>query len=321
MWVGTLWLVDLAPGPLSFDLLVLSERLALLGPLPTELVWLFAAGFMVRMAAFPLHTWFPAAVSAVPTSASVLLVGGVLPLAGFGIVHVLSRLLGPAFVENAKCFVWMGLVTAVGGGLASLVQRDIKRLFAFVCLAQMGLALCGLMLPGTQAQRGGLLMLVAVGLGGACLFIFGGVVCQARGSQRLVDMGGLWRTQPLFAGLAFAGVATVACMPATVGFVGAVKLLVSSLANPWVSVLIATSILICGSSVTWAYRRMLGGVHQKEMWSKERWPRKRQMLVVILLAVTIVLFGLFPGLAMPASGHAEQAGTATPAVGIESRDL
>ena len=299
MWVGVLWVVKLAGTPISFDLETLPARLVAVGGLPSGAVWLFAVAFLVRMASLPAHTWFPAAASEVPTAAAILLAGGVLPLGGFGMVHVLARLFGTDLAGSAPWLSWVGLVTCLGGGLAALVQRDLKRLFAFVCLSQVGLALAGLCAESEQARQGGLMMLVAAGLGGTCLFLFAGVVCAARGSQRVLDIAGLWRSQPLFAGLAFAGVASAAAVPATAGFVGVFKLLWGTAGDHLASSMAAAGILVAGSSIVWSYRRILGGSHQSDLWTRRPWPRKRQIGILLLLATAIVMVGLFPGLVSP----------------------
>ncbi len=319
MWVGILWAVHLAGAPATFDLAQLPQRLAS-SAVPAGLVWLCALAFLVRMAVIPLHTWLPAAVAEVPTAASTLLAGAVLPLGGFGVVHVLGRMFGTDLAGNAHWFMWLGLATCLGGGLASLVQRDLKRLFAYVCLAQVGLALAGLTSPSFQARQGGVLLLVAAGLSGTCLFLFAGVVCHARGSQRIVDIAGLWRSHPMFAGLAFAGVASVAAVPATTGFVGAFRLLWGSAPDLMAIGFAAVGLLATGSSVVWAYRRVLGGSFQSEVWTRQRWPRKRQVGILLLLAVAIVVSGLFPGLVTPARSPLAGAGpaaAATPRAGAD----
>ena len=65
-------------------------------------------------------------------------------------------------------------------------------------------------------------------MGGGCLFLFSGVVCGARGNQRIVEISGLWRSHPAFAGLAFAGIASAGAVPGTVGFAGAYGFVMSS---------------------------------------------------------------------------------------------
>ena len=77
---------------------------------------------------------------------------------------------------------------------------------------------------------------------------------------------------------------------------GAFRLLWGSAGDLVATSLAAAAILVTGSSILWAYRRVLGGGYQSEVWTRERWPRKRQIGILMLLAVAIVLSGLFPGL-------------------------
>jgi len=307
MWVGLLWAVRLAGGTPTFDLIELSARLAIQPEVPGSLVLLLSVACLVRMAALPLHTWLTVAVADVPTAAAMLLAGGVLPLGGFGLVHVVGRLCGPDLGGVGDWFMWLGLATATGGGLAALVQRDLKRLLAFVCLAQVGLASAGLAMPSEAARAGGLHLLVAAGLGGAALFLFAGVVCQARGSQRLVDLAGLWASHPFFAGMAFAAVASAAAVPGTAGFVGAAQVLQGT-GGGWLGVAMLALALLCpGVAVVWAYRRVVGGSYQGDVWSAERWPRKRQAVVLAVLALAILATGLFPALVSPGTGQGSTA--------------
>ncbi|MBN2496197.1 MAG: hypothetical protein JXR96_16510 [Deltaproteobacteria bacterium] len=301
MWVGVLWLVQIAGEPWTFDLEELAGRLGA-AQLPLGCFWLMALTFLMRMAAFGLHTWLPEVSVDVPTAANVLLAGGVLPLGGFGFVHILQRLFPPDLLGMSAVFTWIGLATALCGGLASVVQRDLKRLLSYACLAQVGLALAGLSLGGADARQGGLMMLVAAGLAGAGLFLFVGVIGQARGSQRIVDISGLWRSHPAFAGLAFGGVASVAAMPGTLGFVGAYQILHSLVGDlPGLAVALG-SILAAGGALLWAYRRILGGSHQAEVWTRETWPRRREVGILALLTVALLVAGLLPGLITPSSG-------------------
>ncbi len=300
MWVGVLWVVNQVDTP-TFDLLDLSARLAGTDITSNPWVWLFVPAFLMRMAAFPLHTWFPAAQSIVPTAASILLAGGVLPLGGFGIIHVLTPLFG---VERGVFGPWLaiiGLTTALGAGLMAPVQRDLKRLLAYTCLGQIGLALVGLTLPAGSGSYGGLLLLLAAGLGGAALFLFAGVICKARDSQRVVEFSGLWRSHPAFAGLAFAAAASVAAVPGTIGFIGSYLVLEAVADNFILAALSSLAMLLIGIAVLSVFLRISKGSYQEEFWSKERWPTKRQVSILLLLMLAIIAAGIIPGLVAPSS--------------------
>jgi NADH-quinone oxidoreductase subunit M len=301
MWVGVLSLVLTAGTPRTFDLLELSERLGCGSHAGYSSIWFFAPAFIMRMAAFPLHTWFPVVQSTVPTAAGILLAGGVLPLGGFGLIHVALRLFGSNLDGAADWFMWIGVVTALGGSFASIVQRDLKRLIAYGCLSQMGLSLVGLSVPDDLAHLGGLMLLLAVGLGGASLFLYAGVICRARGSQRISDIGGLWRAHPGFAGVSFVAVASMAALPGTAGFVGVFLIFRGIVRTPWPLALSAGACLLTGVSFIWVYRRLNGGNFQRGMWSENAWPLKRQSLMLVALAAAILSAGIMPDWFAPKS--------------------
>jgi len=298
MWVGVLLVVQAAGLPRTFDLIELSRRLSQNQAAISSAMWLFVPAFLVRMAAFPLHTWFPVACANVPNAASVLLAGGVLPLGGFGLIHILGRLCGPQLGGMNEWLVWVGVGTALGGGIASMVQRDLKRLLANVCLSQMGIALIGLSYSLGTDLSAGAMMLFASGIAGATLFLFAGVVCRARGSQRVAEISGLWHSHPFFAGLAFTAVASAAAIPGTAGFVGVMLVLDGTANHQVITLLSAGAVLLTGASVVWAYRRILGGSHHPAVWGGPSWPRKRQAVILAILAVFILVCGLWPGLMM-----------------------
>lgn len=300
LWVGVLWVVNRVDTP-TFDLLELSNKLIGSDISESPWVWLFVPAFLVRLAAFPLHTWFPAAQSIVPTAAGILLAGGVLPLGGFGIIHVLNPLVGLDHGVVGPWLVIIGIATALGGGLMAPIQRDLKRLLAYACLAQTGLALTGLSLPAGRGLTGGLLLLLASGLGSSALFLFAGVICKARDSQRIVEISGLWRSHPAFAGLAFCGAASVAALPGTVGFIGVYLVLEAVSDNGFVASLIALATLLIGIAVLSVFLRITKGSYLAEFWSTERWPTKRHIGILLVLTLAIFAAGLMPGLVVPSS--------------------
>ncbi|NMB76676.1 MAG: hypothetical protein GYA21_16290 [Myxococcales bacterium] len=294
LWVGVLLLVRAAGEPRTFDLGELSRRFE--AAPAGGLAWFFVPAFVMRLAVFPLHTWFPVAQSDSPVAASVMLAGGVLPLGGFGVYHLLHRIFGAQLGGTAHALAWLGLGTTLLGGLVALVQRDLKRLLACLCLGQTGLALLGLSLGSPAAVWGGLVLLASAGLSGAAAFLFAGVVCQARDSQRVVDISGLWRRQPLFSGLFLPAVASLGALPGTVGFSGAWPVLRELQGEGLMLVLAAFALLVLGGAGLWTSRRLSGGVFQADLWNSSRWPRRRQVVVLLLLAGVILAVGLWTAL-------------------------
>lgn len=181
-------------------------------------VVLLLAGLLLKLGAAPLHAWSPDVRQGSPLAVSAFVAAAV-PVAGFAALgRVLFYVLLP--VED----LWMPLLEAaavlslVYGSLLALNQRNIRRLLAYVGVAQVGVALLGLLAVNETGLVGVLFGAIAAALALAgCYAIM--AMCGPE-SPDLRDYRGLGRQQPLLAlGFAFC-LASLAGLPPTAGFVG-----------------------------------------------------------------------------------------------------
>ncbi|MEM6756154.1 MAG: hydrogen gas-evolving membrane-bound hydrogenase subunit E [Planctomycetota bacterium] len=111
--------------------------------------WAFALMFVgaaSKSAQWPLHYWLPGAMAA-PTPVSAYLHSATMVKAG---VFLLGRLF-PAFAPAAglsagagvdvwpHLLTWFGAVTMLYGGVTAVNQHDLKRIFAYTTVSQLGL--------------------------------------------------------------------------------------------------------------------------------------------------------------------------------------
>lgn len=176
-------------------------------PLIAALLFVGAAG---KSAQVPFHGWLPDAMVG-PTPVSALLHSATMVAAG---VFLVARLY-PIFLAAPavlQAVAWIGVVTALAGGFAALVQTDLKRLLAYSTLSQLGLMFTGL---GAGSLLAGVLLLLAQALYKSSLFLAAGAFERATGSRELTRMRGIARRMPLL-GIAFAlASAALAGLPVT----------------------------------------------------------------------------------------------------------
>src|SRR5262249_39287237 len=124
-------------------------------------------------------------------------------------------------------------------------RRDIKRLFAYSSIEHMGIAAFAFGIGGPLANFAGLLHMTMHSLTKSAIFFAVGHIAQAKGTQRLADMGGLSSTQPVLA-VGFAlGVVAIAGLPPFGIFASEFMLVSSTFARqPLLAVLLMVGLLI-----------------------------------------------------------------------------
>lgn len=179
---------------------------------------LFVCGFGVKAALVPFHAWLPDAYPAAPAPISALLSGVVSKVTG---LYVLARLLFNVFgiTEDMLLLMrWMGGITMVMGGFIALGQWDIKRLFAYSSISQVGLILLAIGFGSTLGIVGGLYHLVNHAVFKALLFLGSGQVEIAAGSRDLRSINDLRRKVPVTSATSLIGSLSLAGIPPFNGF-------------------------------------------------------------------------------------------------------
>ena len=177
-------------------------------------------GLGVKLAAFIFHIWLPYAHAEAPTPISALLSPAMIGIGGYGLFRLLVMLL-PGQYEHFSLFLnlW-GLVTIFYGGIMALMQDDIKRLFAYSSISQMGYLIFGIGSSSALGLSGAEMMYVSHGLGKGLLFMMAGAVILQVGTRSMTKLGGLAGKMPITAVCAMIGALTIMGVPPTSGFMG-----------------------------------------------------------------------------------------------------
>ncbi|WP_031495501.1 NADH-quinone oxidoreductase subunit L [Bryobacter aggregatus] len=174
----------------------------------TTVALLLLVGAAGKSAQFPLYVWLPDAMAG-PTPVSALIHAATMVTAG---VYVVARssevyLRAPIAMETVAI---VGLITAVLAALIGMAQNDIKKVFAYSTVSQLGYMFLAL---GVGAFSAGIFHVVTHAFFKALLFLGAGSVIHAlHGEQDLNKMGGLRSKIPitywtlLIAAIAISGV-------------------------------------------------------------------------------------------------------------------
>ena len=182
---------------------------------------LLVGGLAVKVPVWPLHTWLAPAHTAAPTVGSVLLAGVLLKMGSYGLVRVAVPVVPEGFSVVAPYLGALGVVGILWGGLACLVERDLKRLVALSSVAHMGFVALGVASGTPQGLQGALFANIAHGVITSLLFVVAGGLKDRFASARLADIGGgLRERSPRLGGLLALGCVAGLGLPGLAGFWG-----------------------------------------------------------------------------------------------------
>ena len=253
------------------------------------LVFIAAAA---KSAQFPLHVWLPGSAQA-PAPAAALIhsagsaVCGVYLIArAYGLFHASPR--GLALLAIA------GGLTAVVGVLWALFQDNLKRAIAYTTMSELGLMVLAL---GIGAYGAGVFELFTHAWPKALLFLAAGVIIRELRTERLAEMGGLWRRMRFTGWLMLIAVAAVAGIPPFSTFWSKDTMLSKALAlNSPLAIAVITAVTFLGAM---ALVRIFALVFTGETARRRRFEPERirdaggrTVLAMAILAILSVVAGI-----------------------------
>jgi NADH-quinone oxidoreductase subunit L len=187
--------------------------------------FLLMLGAFGKSAQIPLYVWLPDAMEG-PTPVSALIHAATMVTSG---VYLIARLL-PLFALSewalpTVCLV--GGVTSIFAASIATMQTDLKRVFAYSTVSQLGYMFMGV---GALAAGGAVFHLLTHAFFKALLFLTAGSVMHAMAGQLdLRRMSGLRRRLPVTCWLMFIGCLALAGFPLTSGYFSKDLILASTL--------------------------------------------------------------------------------------------
>lgn len=152
--------------------------------------WLILAGAAVNAAIPPLHAWMP---DAYPEST----LGGTVYLGTYTTkvgIYTLIRLFA-----GAELLLYFGVFMALFGALMALLENDLRRLFSYHIISQLGYMVVSLALGTELGIDGAVAHVFGNIVYKGTLFMCAGVIIAATGKRKITEMGGLARSMPVTA--------------------------------------------------------------------------------------------------------------------------
>jgi NADH-quinone oxidoreductase subunit L len=196
----------------------------------TTIALLLLVGACGKSAQFPLYVWLPDAMEG-PTPVSALIHAATMVTAG---VYMVARSF-PIYSHAPSALnlvAYMGLFTAAFAATIGLAQNDIKKVFAYSTVSQLGYMFLGI---GTAVYSSGIYHLMTHAFFKALLFLGAGSVIHALGGEQdMRNMGGLRTKIPVTFWTLMCAAVAISGVPPTAGFFSKDAILVAAYHHaPW----------------------------------------------------------------------------------------
>lgn len=190
----------------------------------------FIAGFGLKAAMVPFHSWLPDAHSSAPSPISAMLSGVLIKAVG---IYALLRLFFNMFAlsyEISIVITSIGILSMVVGVFLAIGQWDLKRLLAYHSISQMGYVIMGVGIGMILLSKSGHYKIAALSITGGLfhlinhaffkglLFLNAGAIEYRLDTRNLKEMGGLSNQMPITSATSMSASMAISGIPPFNGF-------------------------------------------------------------------------------------------------------
>ena len=257
----------------------------------------FAAAFLVKMPAFPLHGWMPDGYRAMPLPVLAVFSGILSKVAAYGFLRVVLPLYPDASVRFQELLLLIALASILYGSAMAFTTTHTRLILGYSSVAQLGFIVLGIFALEPEGAQGAVIQAVNHGLVVAPAFFIVGLLAARAGSEDLRDMGGLAFRAPVLAAMFLIVTLAILAMPGSSNFVGEFLILLGVFKAKVVIAIVAFSGVVMAS--VYALRMFIRSMHNRVAPNaSSREMTFRDGLVLVPLVVAILAFALYPQVAL-----------------------
>lgn len=179
-------------------------------------------GLFVKMALFPLHAWLPNAYTYSPSVVSSL----VAPLTTKVMIYAMFRVTLTIFtfdyafnsISVRLPILWLAILAIIMGSLMALAQKRLKKMLAFIVVAEVGYMVGGFWLGNRAGMNGAILHIINDAAMTLCVFMAAGAIVYKLEDDRLFSLQGVFRKMPVSMTAMVVGGLSLIGVPPTCGF-------------------------------------------------------------------------------------------------------
>jgi NADH-quinone oxidoreductase subunit M len=283
-------------GQISFSFADLAQRSL---PAGTQywIFLLFAAAFLVKAPAFPLHGWVPDTYRAAPIPVLIGLSAVLSKVGVYGFVRVVLPLLPDASVHFQEVMMLIAIVSILYGSVLAFSQDEARLVVGYSSIAQLGFIILGIFSLDPKGIDGAVFQMVNHALVVAPLFLIIAVLADRvpNGSGRLSAMGGLATRAPVLAALLLIATFATLAMPGSGNFAGELLILFGTFNTKFVYGVVATiGVVLASVYMIRFFQRAMHGREGSGVHSRDILPVGPDLVTIAPLIAVIVALGVCP---------------------------
>lgn len=253
-------------------------------------------GISLKLALFPLHSWLPNAYAYAPSVATAFLASTATKVAVYLLIRYFFDVYGYNIVFEdywlSMLLIILSIAAMIGASLVAIFQNNIKKMFAYSSIAQMGYITLGIAIANHSGLVGSLVHIINHALIKGTIFMAIGCFVMKLNSTTIEDFSGIGKKMPLtmtaftIASLSLIGI------PGTVGFISKWYIITGAIEKGWwwLVISIALSSLL---ALIYVGRIIEIAWFQESKTKENTVTLSREMIGVTLIAsITTLYFGL-----------------------------
>ncbi len=254
----------------------------------------FAAAFLVKMPAFPLHGWMPDGYRTMPIEVLMVFSGVLSKVGAYGFLAIVLPLFPQASAHFQVLMLVIALLSILYGSAMAFTQTNARLIAGYSSVAQLGFITLGIFALNPQGAQGALLQMVNHGLVVApVFFIIALLAARAGGSQDIREMGGIAFRAPLLATVFLVVALATLAIPGSANFVGEFLILLGVFKTKLAIAAIAFAGVVMAS--VYALRLFIRAMHNRVGTGvKSRELSGMDAVVLVPLLAVIVFLALYP---------------------------
>lgn len=254
-------------------------------------------GVCLKLALFPLHLWLPNAYAYAPSIVTAFFAATATKVAIYLLIRFTFTVFGLSFSFTAvplqTLFMGLGLIGIFVASSAAIYQNNIKLVFAYSSIAQIGYMIVGFSLNSVTGLTSTLLHLFNHALMKSAIFLALAAVMFRVGNVQIDNFRGLGRQMPLTMAAIVVGGVSLIGVPLTVGFVSKWYLLTALVEQGWWPI---AGLILLGSMLAVVYIWRIIEVAYFTQPLPNNSPVKEAPIIFLLPMWTLVIANIYFGI-------------------------